>query len=102
LLSTEYLALKTLICTGRLLKTKEKKMVASDIDLLILGHPDPLKLAAEISALEKTLKREVNYTVLKPSELKRTLEAHDRFLTDVWQGRKVELIRHEQDKTAAN
>jgi len=52
--------------------------------------------------LEKTLKREVNYTVLKPSELKRRLEAHDPFLTDVWQGRKVELIRREQDKAAAN
>ena len=81
---------------------KNEEDGGSDIDLLILGHPDSLKLAAEISALEKILKREVNYTVLKPSELKRRLEAHDPFLTDVWQGRKVELIRHEQNKTAAN
>jgi len=75
---------------------------SSDIDLLILGHPAPLSLAEEVSALEKTLKREVNYTVLKPSELKRRLDEHEPFLTDVWLGRKVELIRHEQDKTATS
>lgn len=81
---------------------KNEEYGSSDIDLLILGHPDSLKLAAGISALDKTLKREVNYTVLKPSELKRRLEAHDPFLTDVWQGRKVELIGDGQDKIAAN
>jgi hypothetical protein len=52
--------------------------------------------------LDKTLRREVNYTVLKPSELKRRLEAPDPFLPDVWQGRKVELIGDGQDKIAAN
>jgi predicted nucleotidyltransferase len=79
---------------------KNQEDGGSDIDLLILGHPDSLKLAAEISALEKRIQREVHYTVLKPSELKRRLEAHDPFLTGVWQGRKVELIRHEQEKTS--
>jgi len=81
---------------------KNEQDGGSDVDLLILGHPDSLRLAAEISALEKTLKREVNYTVLRSSELERRLEMHDPFLTDVWQGRKVELIGHEQDKTPAN
>jgi hypothetical protein len=56
-------------------------------------------LAAEISALEKGMKREVNCTVLKPAELKGRLEAPNPFLTDVWQGRKAGLIRHEQEKT---
>jgi predicted nucleotidyltransferase/predicted transcriptional regulator with HTH domain len=74
---------------------------ASDIDLLIVGQPEAGKLAAEISRLEKILNREVNYTVLKLQELKRKVAAHDPFLTDVWEGKRIELIANEQDKTTA-
>jgi predicted nucleotidyltransferase/predicted transcriptional regulator with HTH domain len=81
---------------------KNEADAASDIDLLIVGEPDAGNLAAEISRLEKTLNREVNYTVLKPQELKRKLAAHDAFLTDVWQGKRIELIGNEEDKTTAN
>jgi predicted nucleotidyltransferase/predicted transcriptional regulator with HTH domain len=75
---------------------KNEADAASDIDLLIVGQPDPKNLAAEIRKLEKTLNREVNYTVLKSQELKRKLAAHDPFLTDVWQGKRIELIGNEQ------
>jgi hypothetical protein len=44
----------------------------------------------------------VNYIVLKAQELKRKLAAHDVFLTDVWQGKRIELIGNEQDKTTAD
>ena len=81
---------------------KNEADAASDIDLLIVGEPDAGNLAAVISRLEKTLKREVNYTVLKPQELRRKLAVHDAFLTDVWQGKRIELIDNGQDKTAAN
>lgn len=81
---------------------KNEEDAASDIDLLIVGHPDALNLAAEVSRLEKTLNREVSYTTLKPQELKRKLAAHDPFLTDVWQGNRIELIGHEQNEATAN
>jgi predicted nucleotidyltransferase/predicted transcriptional regulator with HTH domain len=81
---------------------KNEADAASDIDLLIVGEPDAGNLAAEISRLGKMLNREVNYTVLKPRELKRKLAAHDAFLADVWQGKRIELIGNEQDKTTAN
>jgi predicted nucleotidyltransferase/predicted transcriptional regulator with HTH domain len=81
---------------------KNEADAASDIDLLIVGQPDAASLAAEVLVLEKTLNREVSYTVLKPQELKRKLAAHDPFLTDVWQGKRIELISHEQDKASAN
>jgi predicted nucleotidyltransferase/predicted transcriptional regulator with HTH domain len=81
---------------------KDEADAASDIDLLIVGQPDAASLAAEVLVLEKTLNREVSYTVLKPEELKRKLAVHDPFLTDVWQGKRIELIRHEQDKASAN
>jgi predicted nucleotidyltransferase len=81
---------------------KNEADAASDIDLLIVGEPDGGNLAAEISRLEKRLNREVNYTILKPKELKRKLRGHDAFLTDVWQGERIELIGNEQDKSTAN
>jgi predicted nucleotidyltransferase len=74
----------------------------SDIDLLIIGQPDATGLAAEVSRLEKTLNREVSYTTLKAQELKRKLAAHDPFLTDVWQGPRIELIGHEQNQATPN
>ena len=81
---------------------KNEADAASDIDLLIVGEPDGGDLAAEISRLEKRLNREVNYAVLKPQELKRKLRVHDAFLTDIWQGDRIELIGNEQDKSTAS
>jgi len=81
---------------------KNEADAASDLDLLIVGRPDVGNLAAEIRKLEKTLHREVSYTILRPEELKRRLAAHDPFLTDVWQGKRIELIGNEQDKATAN
>jgi len=81
---------------------KNEADATSDIDLLIVGRPDVGNLAAEIRNLEKTLNREVSYTILRPEELKRRLAAHDPFLTDVWQGKRIELIGNEQDKATAN
>ena len=81
---------------------KNEEDASSDIDLLIIGRPDANHLAKEVSKLEKSLNREVSYTVLKPQELKRKLAAHDPFLTDVWQGKRIELIGNEQDKATAN
>ena len=77
---------------------KDEADRASDIDLLIVGEPDTGALAVEVRKLEKTLNRELNYTVFAPQELKRKLAAHDPFLTDVWQGRRIELIGNDQNK----
>jgi predicted nucleotidyltransferase len=81
---------------------KNEADASSDIDLLIIGQPDANDLVKEISRLEKSINREVSYTVLKSQELKRKLAAHDPFLTDVWQGKRIELIGNEQDKATAN
>lgn len=81
---------------------KNEADATSDIDLLIVGQPEASNLARKISRLEKTLNREVSYTVWKPQELKRKLAAHDPFLTDIWQGKRIELIGDEQDKATAD
>lgn len=41
---------------------KNEADASSDIDLLIVGHPDAISLAAEVARLEKILHREVSYT----------------------------------------
>lgn len=65
---------------------------ASDIDLLLIGKPDSSRLATEVFSLEKMLKREIHYIVVEPRELTRRLTGNDPFLTDVWKGKRVQLI----------
>lgn len=80
---------------------KAEADAASDIDLLIIGRPDAASLASEVSRLEKLIKREINYTVLTAHELKQKIANRDAFLTDVWKGKRIQLINHEQDQAAA-
>ena len=74
---------------------KDEADASSDIDLLIIGEPEQAALALEVKRAEKTLKREVNYTVLKRRELSTRLKAHDAFITDVWRGKRIAVIEHE-------
>ena len=75
---------------------------SSDIDLLIIGQPEQSALASEIRRAEKMLHREVNYTLLKPQELKRKLNMHDPFVTDIWEGKRITLIDNEQNEATAD
>jgi predicted nucleotidyltransferase len=71
---------------------KNEADAASDIDLLIVGKPNQATLATEIRKTEKALRREINYTVLAPKELKRRLRKGDAFVADLWNGKRIELI----------
>lgn len=75
---------------------------ASDIDLLIIGKPDQSQLASGVRKAEKALRREINYTVLTPKELKRRLKKRDPFVTDIWNGKRIELISHDDHQAAEN
>jgi predicted nucleotidyltransferase/predicted transcriptional regulator with HTH domain len=81
---------------------KNEEDAASDIDLLIIGKPDASTLASEVASLEATLNRDVSYTVLKSQELKKKVSSNDPFLSDIWHGKRVELIGNEQVKAAAS
>ena len=71
---------------------KGEEDAASDIDILIVGKPKATELAKVAARLEKLLSRELNYTVITDEELKRKLASHDPFLSDIWKGKRVELI----------
>jgi predicted nucleotidyltransferase len=79
---------------------KNEVDAASDIDLLIVGKPGQARLASEIRTAEKTLRREINYTVLTLRELQRRLQKGDPFVTDIWNGKRIGLIGHEEHKAA--
>ncbi len=79
---------------------KNEADAASDIDVLIVGKPDQIELAATMRKAEKALRREINYTVLTSRELRRRLARRDAFLADVWNGKRIELIGHGDDQTA--
>lgn len=81
---------------------KDESDAASDIDLLIIGKPDQTQLAAEIRKAERTLRREINYTVLTSKELKRRLQKRDPFITDIWTGKRIELIANGDHKAPEN
>lgn len=64
----------------------------SDIDVLIVGEPKPEVLEAAVRQLERSLGREINYTLLSEGELRRKLARSDPFIEDVWNGKKVKLV----------
>jgi predicted nucleotidyltransferase len=81
---------------------KNEQDATSDIDLLIIGEPDASRLASEVASTEKMLNREVSYTVLKRHELNKKLSSNHPFISDVWHGKRVEIIGNDQDKAAAS
>jgi predicted nucleotidyltransferase len=64
----------------------------SDIDILLIGHPNPNDLEARVRELERKLKRELNYIIISPEELAERLEGGDAFLRQVWQDTRIRLI----------
>jgi len=79
---------------------KGEQDAQSDIDLLVIGEPDHAWLAQDVRKAEKALRREINYTVLTPRELKRKLRTGDPYIADLWNGKRVELIGNDNHKAA--
>jgi DNA-binding transcriptional ArsR family regulator len=68
---------------------------AHAIDLLIVGKSDEDELASEIKKVEKILRRKIKTTVLTPKELRRRLKKHDKWVTEIWNGKRIALIGDE-------
>lgn len=70
---------------------------SSDIDLMIVGEVDLLRLSEAISRLEDSAGREINYAVYSSEELECKLRQSDPFLTNVQSGPKIMLIGSEDE-----
>ncbi|MDI6716700.1 MAG: nucleotidyltransferase domain-containing protein [Actinomycetota bacterium] len=69
----------------------------SDIDLMVIGDPDLDVLNDVVSAAEKVLRRDVNYTVFTPKEWKERVAKKDSFVMDVLNNKKIFLIGGEDE-----
>jgi predicted nucleotidyltransferase len=64
----------------------------SDVDLMIVGEVDLLRLAQTVSEIEESIGREVNYVALEREELDERLQEGDPFVTRVQSGPRITLI----------
>ena len=68
----------------------------SDVDLMIIGSLGFADVVLALSDAQKTLRREVNPTVLTPQELAQKLRQKNGFVAQVWRGPKLWVIGHEE------
>ena len=87
--------IKTAFIYGSFATKREK--AASDIDLMIIGDPDPSLLNEKIAQLEKKLKREINITIYSLKEYKEKKKAKSGFIMELLRNPKIMLIGKEND-----
>jgi predicted nucleotidyltransferase len=71
---------------------REQEDSLSDIDLLIIGTPDEDVLIKEISSAEKELRREINFSIFAPEDVRKFLKNKDVFLEEVIEKSKIFII----------
>lgn len=71
---------------------KNNENAASDIDVFIVGNPDEDEIIREINNVEKSLKREINYTLYTIAEFKKKKRQKDSFILGLLENTKIFLI----------
>ena len=80
---------------GSFAKGREKAL--SDVDLCFIGRVNEDQLIDKINAIEKSINREINYTLFSPEELKKKVRNKDGFILDLVDGKKIMLKGKEDD-----
>ncbi|MGB9598900.1 MAG: nucleotidyltransferase domain-containing protein, partial [Minisyncoccales bacterium] len=75
---------------GSFAKGKEDQM--SDIDLMLIGNPDEDLLINKISSLEKSLDREINYSIFSLEDIRKGLRKGEVFLEEIISKPKIFII----------
>jgi len=81
---------------------KEQEDTYSDIDLMIIGNPNEDKLISAISKLEDKLKREINYHIYTPQDIKKQISREDTFIKNVLVEPKIFLIGNKNELSRFN
>jgi len=76
---------------------KEKERVKSDVDLFLMGDVDEGPLIRQLNNIEKTIKREVNYTIFSQEEYKKKKKNKDSFIIDLLSNPKIILTGRKND-----
>ena len=71
---------------------RSQQDAASDIDVLVIGKPAGFGLAEAMRKLERSLGRDINYTVLTRKEFSSRRARKDAFLENVWHNKRITLL----------
>ncbi|MFH0927539.1 MAG: nucleotidyltransferase domain-containing protein [Candidatus Micrarchaeota archaeon] len=74
---------------------KGNETPSSDIDLMVIGNPNPEKFSKSIAKLENSYGREINYSIYPAPEFEK--KAGSGFMAEVLRGRKIMLIGDENE-----
>lgn len=87
--------IKVAFIYGSFAKHREKP--TSDIDLMVIGHPDISALHKTIQALETRLGREINHAVYSPDEYDSRKREKSGFIENLLRSPKIILVGSEDD-----
>ena len=87
-------SIKVAFIYGSFAKAKEK--AKSDVDLFLMGNIDEGQLIRQLNNIEKTIKREVNYTIFSQEEYKKK-KKKDSFIVDLLNNPKIMLVGSKND-----
>ena len=76
---------------------KGEEDIKSDIDLMVIGNIDEIKLQEKIQQIESKISRTINYTLMNIEEFKKRLNEKEPFLMRILRDRKIEIIGSENE-----
>jgi predicted nucleotidyltransferase len=66
--------------------------IKSDIDLMVIGNIDEIKLQKKIQQIESEIYRTINYSLMSIKEFKKRLNEEEPFLLRVLKSKRIEII----------
>ncbi|MEA3248733.1 MAG: hypothetical protein U9Q03_00045 [Patescibacteria group bacterium] len=75
--------------------------VESETDVFIVGKLNRDKVAAAVRSFERSVGKEINYTVLSPSEFRTRKDLTDRFLYGILDSKKVVVVDEMAERVIA-
>lgn len=71
---------------------KNKMDLSSDIDLIVIGTQDTIRLQREISKLQSLINREINVISMGPKEFQEKIKKKDAFVIGITKDNAIKLI----------
>ena len=81
---------------------KGEEDIRSDIDLMVIGNINEIKLQKKIQQTESKISRTINYTLMNIEEFKKRLNEKEPFLMRILRERKIEIIGSEDEIRSFN
>ncbi len=76
---------------------KGEEDLKSDIDLIVIGNIDEIRLQKKIQQIESEISRTINYSLINIEEFKKRVKAKEPFLIRILREKKIEIIGSEDE-----